>query len=290
MTLESLPRLRLPVFLVLCALALVIPRSEADVVTAQQSMENPQNPLLQLNTSRGDIFIELLPNEAPNNVANIIALAQGEVEIIDTNTNTAFRPRYFDGIRFHRVVPGFIVQAGSPLHNPLGPPEEELMDEINARTLGLNTQPALNPDGSFNAILNIADHADFAEQILVPLYENLNIDSEAELLERQYSVLEELQQMTVQDVYENQGYRYLSDHPTRSIARGTVALANRGPDSNGPEFFIALQDSPWLNGKHTVIGIVVEGMEVVDTIGESAVDPLRTSRLSAVIYSVRRVN
>ena len=287
---ESLPRLRLPVLLLLSALALVILRSEADVVSAQQSMEDPQNPLLRLNTSQGDIFIELLPNEAPTNVANFIALAQGEVEIIDTNTNTAFRPRYFDGMRFHRVVPGFIVQAGSPLHNPLGPPEEALRDEINAQALGLDTQPALNPDGSFNAILGIADRADFEEQILVPLYANMSIDSAAELLERQYSVLAELQEMTVQDVYENQGYRYLNEHPTRLIERGTVALANRGPDSNGPEFFITLGDSGGLSGKHTVIGRVVEGMEVVDTIGEKAVDPLRTSRLSAVIYSVRRVN
>ena len=72
--------------------------------------------------------------------------------------------------------------------------------------------------------------------------------------------------------------------------RGTLALANSGPDSNGPEFFIALSDADWLSGRHTVIGNVVEGLEVVDQIGLTAVDPQLSSRRSAVIYSLRRLN
>lgn len=55
-------------------------------------------------------------------------------------------------------------------------------------------------------------------------------------------------------------------------------------------FFIALDDEPTLTGKYTVIGQVVEGMEVADAIGNSAVDPQRYSRLSTVIYSARQVN
>ena len=125
-------------------LALATVGIHADVLSAKRVMENIQNPLLQVNTSKGAIFIELLPQEAPNNVANFIALAEGEVEILDTNTETVFQPHYFDGMRFHRVVPGFLIQAGSPLHNLLGAPQQILTDEINAEALGLANQIALH--------------------------------------------------------------------------------------------------------------------------------------------------
>jgi cyclophilin family peptidyl-prolyl cis-trans isomerase len=264
--------------------------SFADTESAQLAMEDPQNPLLLLSTSRGEIYVELFPNEAPNNVANIMALAAGEISLVDPNTSTSFNPRYFDGMRFHRVIPGFVIQAGSPLHNPLGAPDQILADEINADYLGLDQQTALNPDGSFNAMLNISRQEDFEEQILKPIYQSMDIESAAELLDRQYDVLQQLQGLSVKQVYQNQGYRYQTGNPSRSISRGVVALANHGPDTNGPEFFIALGDYDWLTGKHTVIGRVVEGMEVADTIGSTAVNPLRSSRLSTVIYSVRRLN
>ncbi len=69
-----------------------------------------------------------------------------------------------------------------------------------------------------------------------------------------------------------------------------MALANAGPDGNGPEFFISLADADWLTGKHTVIGKVVEGMDVADNIGNTPVDALRFSRRSAVIYAIRRLD
>ena len=118
----------------------------------------------------------------------------------------------------------------------------------------------------------------------------MNIVSELELQKKQYEVLEILENLSVKEVYENLGFRFTTDHPTRAISRGIVALANQGPDSNETAFFITLGDSPWLTGKHTVIGKVVEGMEVVDAIGEQPIDPLRSSQLSTVIYSIRRVD
>src|SRR5690554_1331126 len=49
--------------------------------------------------------------------------------------------------------------------------------------------------------------------------------------------------------------------------KGILSMANSGPSTNGSQFFITLKETPWLNGKHTVFGEIVEGQEVVDAIG-----------------------
>lgn len=262
----------------------------ADVNSALMAMESQQNPLLLLSTSQGEIYLELFPAEAPKNTANFIALAEGEVEIINSDTNARYTPRYFNGMRFHRVIPGFVIQAGSPAYHALGAPDELLADEINADFLGLDRLPVINPDGSFNEMLNISDKEDFNSNILKPLYDTLGIDSPSTLMNRQQDVLEALQQLTVKQAYENQGYRYNSENSSRRVSRGTLALANSGPNSNGPEFFISLDEADWLTGKHTVIGKVVEGLDVIDTIGNTAIEATEFSRLSTLIYSIRRVN
>jgi len=277
---------------ILFALLVTLVPSElyADAVTAQSAMEDPTNPLILLSTSTGDIYIELLSREAPNNVENFLALAHGEIEFINPNSNTSFQPRYFDGMQFHRVVPGFVVQAGSPYHNPLGMPSNLLSDEINANSLGLDQQQVLDADGNFNSLLNIQSKEEFHEILLKPLYASLEIESEAEMLDRQFEIFNTLNSLTIKQAYENEGYRYTNERPTRKITRGIVALANAGPNQNGPEFFIALENSPWLSGRNTVIGKIVEGMETADAIGNTEIDPVNPSRFATLIYSLRRIN
>ena len=262
----------------------------ADTSTALLAMEDPQNHLVRMSTSQGEMYLELFPLEAPNNVENFIALANGEKEFKNQSTGEPIQARYYNGMRFHRVVPGFIIQAGSPANNPLGLQVNLLNDEINADALGLDQISALNSDGSFADVLNIESKQDFHEEILTPLYAQQNITDVEAVLNRQYQVLEILQGLSVKSVYENQGYRYDDSLPSRPIERGTLAIANSGPDSNGPEFFISLTAAEWLSGKYTVIGKVIEGQEVMDSIGNTAIDPSQFSSLSTLIYSVRKAN
>jgi cyclophilin family peptidyl-prolyl cis-trans isomerase len=64
------------------------------------------------------------------------------------------------------------------------------------------------------------------------------------------------------------GYEFEDEINQHKIVRGALAMANRGPDTNGSQFFVVTTEAaPWLDGKHTVFGRVQAGMEAVDAIG-----------------------
>src|SRR5437870_10133992 len=63
------------------------------------------------------------------------------------------------------------------------------------------------------------------------------------------------------------GYTFGDEPNDHRIVRGTLAMANAGPNTNGSQFFIVTAEAtPWLDGKHTAFGQVTSGMEVVDAI------------------------
>jgi cyclophilin family peptidyl-prolyl cis-trans isomerase len=69
------------------------------------------------------------------------------------------------------------------------------------------------------------------------------------------------------------GYQFEDEFNDHKVVRGALAMANAGPNTNGSQFFIVTAPAaPWLDGKHTVFGEVVEGMDAVDAIEGSETD------------------
>lgn len=180
--------------------------------------------VIVMKTSMGDITVELDADAAPKTVTNFVMLAKAG---------------YYDGLNFHRVIPGFMIQAGDPNGDGSGGESifgETFEDEINAASYGLDTKTLREQAGS---------------EPLPPQFEN----------------------MTIKEFYENQGYVFSSDLQSLPLTKGAIAMANRGPATNGSQFFIVQTEAvPWLDARHTVFGRVTEGMEIVDKIAQTPRD------------------
>ena len=147
-----------------------------------------------IQTDKGDILLKLEYENTPVTVANFVSLAEG------TNTYVEEKykgKRFYDGLKFHRVVDDFMIQGGDPRGNGSGDPGYKFEDE-------------------------------FA------------MDENGELLFAHKSA-------------------------------GTLSMANSGPDSNGSQFFITHKETPFLDGKHTVFGHLIQGQAVVDSIQKNDV-------------------
>ena len=158
-------------------------------------------------TSEGNFSIRLHDKEAPNTVENFVGLAEGTKEWTDPRTNGRVRQPYYDGIIFHRVIDGFMIQGGDPLGKGIGGPGYEFADEFH---------PAL-----------------------------------------------------------------------RHTKAGILSMANRGPNTNGGQFFITLGPTPHLDNRHSVFGEVVEGMDVVRKIGGTRTGAQDRPVKDVVIQSVK---
>jgi peptidyl-prolyl cis-trans isomerase A (cyclophilin A) len=82
-----------------------------------------------LHTNRGDIVVELFPNHAPTTVENFVGLAEGTKDYTDDAGRSG--EKYYDGLGFHRVIEGFMIQGGCPLGTGTGGPGYTFKDEFH---------------------------------------------------------------------------------------------------------------------------------------------------------------
>lgn len=145
---------------------------------------------------------------------------------------------YYDGSEFHRVIKDFMIQGGDPNGDGTGGESADgamFADEINADYLGLDKKTVA--EASF----------------LQGLYEEEELKAAAG--------------QSLKAFYESKGYKYSKDLRSHAVIRGSVAMANKGPDTNGSQFFIVTGEAqPHLDGKHTVFGEVTMGLDVANAI------------------------
>ncbi len=228
-------------------------------VQYEKPMMDEKNPVVKMQTTAGDIYIELFEKDAPMTVANFVELAEGKKEFTDAKTKQKVKKPFYDDLKFHRVIKDFMLQGGCPLGTGTGDPGYKFKDEINAASLGLDT-------------IKVQDAQYAAREAQMYIGRKLNLQSQADVQARMPEIQQELAlvaEMNLAELYAATGYVYDPALHSHKALRGALAMANSGPNTNGSQFFINQIDTPWLDGKHTVFGQVVKGLDVVDKICNS---------------------
>src|SRR6266581_3716026 len=78
---------------------------------------------MTFQTDKGNVACKLFEKESPITVGKMVGLAIGKISYIDPRTGQQNRNKFFDGLTFHRVIPGFMIQGGDPLGNGTGSPK-----------------------------------------------------------------------------------------------------------------------------------------------------------------------
>jgi peptidyl-prolyl cis-trans isomerase A (cyclophilin A) len=84
----------------------------------------------RFTTSEGDFKVRLFDDKAPLTVANFVGLAEGSKEFTDPRTRQKVTRPFYDGLTFHRVIDGFMIQGGCPLGTGTGGPGYQFADEF----------------------------------------------------------------------------------------------------------------------------------------------------------------
>lgn len=208
-----------------------------------------------MQTSAGTMIVELFDKDAPFTVQNFIDLAQGEKEFIDLSGKKVKRP-FYNGLNFHRVIEGFMAQGGCPNGDGTGSPGYKFEDEINAVSLGLDK-------------IKVKELPYYNIQLQKMILKEMNIKSQSELDQKMDEVSANLQiaaELPVIEILYRNGYKYNELINSHKALKGSLAMANSGPDTNGSQFFINQIDTPHLNGLHTVFGQLAGGEDVLNRI------------------------
>ncbi len=99
---------------------------------AAEEKKLPPGLYAVMETLQGNITLELFEKDAPKTVANFVGLAEGTKEWTDPKTRQKVKRPLYEGVVFHRVIPGFMIQGGDPLGNGTGGPGFQFEDEFSA--------------------------------------------------------------------------------------------------------------------------------------------------------------
>ena len=99
------------------------------IISCGSSQSDLNNGLYaEINTNKGDILVSLTFQETPVTVANFVSLVEGK----NKNVSSEYKKkRYYDGLKFHRVIENFMIQGGDPLGTGQGGPGYKFKDEFN---------------------------------------------------------------------------------------------------------------------------------------------------------------
>lgn len=251
-----------------------------ETIKFDKPLEDEMDPVVVMKTTAGDIYLELFQKDAPKTVANFLELAEGTKEFKDPKSGQMVKRPFYDGLKLHRVIKNFMMQGGCPLGTGTGDPGYRFEDEIDAVGLGLDKIKLTEAQFSLEADI---------QRYQMYLGQKLGIRSQADLDAKREQVEAEmarLRDMSLMELYQAVGYQYDSTKSAHKAVRGSLAMANSGPNTNGSQFFINQVDTPWLDGKHTVFGQVVKGMAVVDKICNSPVNQQSQPQPEIKILSV----
>jgi peptidyl-prolyl cis-trans isomerase A (cyclophilin A) len=242
-----------------------------------------ENINVTMQTNQGTIKLELWPEIAPKTVENFVGLASGSKEYTDAKTGQTTKGKFYDGLIFHRVIKDFMIQGGCPLGTGTGGPGYKFEDETFAA--GEPLQGEVKSDQEAMQIFS---------EVIIPYLQAGNKDAELEAI--------------VDQCVKEQSGAAIKKHPVEyyldktgrkepltskgnllaSVDYGTICMANSGPNTNGSQFFVVTKKdgASWLNGKHTVFGKVISGMDVVHKIENVETDGSDKPKNPVVIEKV----
>ncbi len=239
-----------------------------------------------IDTSMGQIVVRLLDKDAPKTVENFIGLADG-TKLLEEGDDIANAKPFYDGLTFHRVIPDFMIQGGDPLGNGSGGPGYKFEDETYTKGEPITGK--------------IADkeRAEYVfERLVVPHLREHRGQSPIEFVATLFGKMQEAQgfdpmlEVTVEELAEALGH----EEPIvgqgdliNTVDYGTLCMANSGPNTNGSQFFIVTKNggTPWLNGKHTVFGVVLSGMDIAEAISTVPTKAQNLPEEPVIINSIR---
>ncbi len=109
----------------------VEPQESSEKKTEDKTSQLPPGTYAVFDTSLGTIIGRLFTDKAPKTTANFIGLAEGTKEWKDPATGQWIKRPFYNGLSFHRVIPGFMIQGGCPLGNGRGGPGYKFDDEFH---------------------------------------------------------------------------------------------------------------------------------------------------------------